>query len=196
MSIPVLVLVLVLVQIRGLKVLTFASLSISAYVLPSYSKIGSQPGRLHQYKYKFEDSLVALALDRYIPKFVGPRGRTIVPYSISLASSPSGHTSNKTAKTYRSPPLENKRLLTRPATKSKSTHSLRAAVLKTIKHLVQTLMAQRFHERFAKAYQSISKPCKRYSSSLCALSYMYGPGRPLRALNSSAVSSVNAGPLI
>jgi hypothetical protein len=54
-------------------VLTFSSLSISAYVLPLYSKIASQPV-IYQILI-----LCKTQLDVHLPNFAGPLGRTIVP---------------------------------------------------------------------------------------------------------------------
>lgn len=60
-------------------VLTFSSLSISAYVsLPSYSKIGSQPA-IYQILI-----LCKTHLDVHLPNFPGPLGRTIAPCTSQL----------------------------------------------------------------------------------------------------------------
>lgn len=82
----------------------------------------------------------------------------------------------------------------RTPTKGKSADGLGSPVVEAIEHLVQTFMTQRVHEGFTSVLSVHAETFK--NPNWRRLAHMYGPGRPLRAWNSSAVSSVKAGPLI
>jgi len=143
-----------------------SALDISAYVLPSYSNIGSQPKR--------GVSGAVLA-------------GTILPWCISVSEShfDVGRETNV------SPALEDFGLLARAVTKSEGTDCLSRFIWVCYEKVVQAFMAKTLEEPLARSHyeQSIGESDKKSP-------HMYGPGNSFKALKHKQVSSTRTGPLI
>lgn len=117
----------------------FFTLSISAYVSPSYSKIGSQPAPV-----SLSRSETDVPSKAHIPKLVGPRAGTIFPFArFSGASSQSQRAAHSDSS------LENDRLMARSSAVGKGADGLGAFVFVCHEEVVQTLVAKRLKEPFA-----------------------------------------------
>jgi len=149
--------------------------------------------------FAFEDGIPALHIARQygnsppilghqanIPKLVGPRAGTILPYTPSTTPAPEAEISRIMA--YRDSPLEDNRFMTGTLTVSKGTHSLGALILIGEKQIIKALMAKRLEEPFAE--DDISAPYPQQSGS----AYIYGPGNSFKALKHRHVSSTSTGP--
>ena len=115
----------------------FFALFISAYVSPSYSKIGSQPTRV-----SLSRSEADTPSD--VPKSVGPRAGTIFPFAPF-----SGGLNYRQFAAHSDSSLENDGLVTRSRAIGEGADGLGALVLVCHDEIVQAFMANRFEKPFA-----------------------------------------------
>ena len=132
----------------------FFALSISAYVSPSYSKIGSQPAPV-----SLSQSETDVRTRADIPKWVGPRAGTILPFARF-----SGDSSQIEGAAHIDSSLKNDRLLARSRAVGEGADGLGALVVVRHEEIVQAFMAKRLKEPFA-MIEGLIKPVSDHVAS-------------------------------